>query len=56
MAKVVDNTGGGQPCSDGTAAAALAQGHPKSAPVKTSWNQKDQNAAGQKLTGAQSNT
>jgi len=52
MGKVVVS-GSGQPeASDKEAAAALAQGHPKSSgtvPVK--WNMKDQNAAGQKLTG-----
>jgi len=53
MAKVVDNTGGGQPCGNGEAAAALANGHPKSKPVATAWNQKDQSMSGQKLTGAQ---
>jgi len=42
MAKndVVD--GGGTECSDKDAAASLAQGHPKSGAVPTSWGMKDQ--------------
>jgi hypothetical protein len=48
--KVVEN--GGQECAGNKdAAACLAQGHPKSGSVPTSWGQKDQNDAGQKLTG-----
>ena len=50
MAKVVKD-GGQQECSDGKAAAALAQGHPKSGAVATAWGQTDQSTAGQKLTG-----
>jgi hypothetical protein len=49
--KVVDNTGGGEPCSDKDAATCLAQGHPKAGSVPVAWNQKDQNEAGQKFTG-----
>ena len=37
---------GGQECSDKDAAGCLSQGHPK-----TAWGQKDQNSAGEKLTG-----
>lgn len=43
--------GGGQECSDKDAQACLAQGHPKAGAVPTSWGQKDQSQAGQKLTG-----
>ncbi len=39
MAKVVQ--GGGDVCSDGDAAACLANGHPKSGSVPTAWGQKD---------------
>ena len=38
-------------CQDCSAADLLAQGSTKSKSVPTAWNQKDQNAAGQKLTG-----
>ena len=42
---------GGKECNNKDAAACLAQGHPKSGQVPTSWGQKDQNDAGQKFTG-----
>jgi hypothetical protein len=48
---LVDNSGGSKECSDKDAAGCLAQGHPKAGSVPVAWNQKDQNADGQKLTG-----
>lgn len=51
MAKKEVVQSGGQECSDKDAAGCLSQGHPKAGNVPTAWGQKDQSAAGQKLTG-----
>ena len=42
---------GGQECPNKDAAGCLSQGHPKTGNVPTAWGQKDQNSAGEKLTG-----
>jgi hypothetical protein len=47
---VVDNTGGGQSCSDKDVAACLAQGNPKSAKLaKPAWGMKDRDSGSESL-------